>query len=90
MSITSGLVFYAVVWTLVFFIINPLWQTSQQESGEIVPGTPASAPVDPMIKRKALWTTLWATLIFAALVTVIELGVVTLEDVSWITPPSMR
>ncbi|MEL6220287.1 MAG: DUF1467 family protein [Pseudomonadota bacterium] len=90
MSITSGLVFYAVVWTLVFFIINPLWQTSQEEDGEVVPGTPPGAPVDPMIKRKALWTTVWATPIFVLLVVVIEFGLVTLEDLSWITPPSLR
>lgn len=90
MSITSGIVFYAVCWMIVFLIINPLWQTSQSEAGEVVPGTPPSAPVDPMIRRKALWTTLWASIVFAILVTIIEFRFVTLEDVSWITPPSMR
>ena len=90
MSLTSGLVFYAVVWTLTFFIINPLWQTSQAEDGRIVPGTPESAPVDAMVRKKALWTTLWATLAFAVLFTVIEYDVVTLDDVLWITPPSER
>lgn len=90
MSITSGIVFYMVTWAITFLIINPLWQTSQAEDGNVVPGTPASAPVDAMVKRKALWTTLWATLFFIVAVAIIEFRVVTLEDVSWITPPSLR
>ncbi len=90
MSITSGLVFYMVCWAITFLIINPLWQTSQAESGRVEPGTPPSAPVDAMIRRKALWTTLWASLVFVVLVVVIEFRILTLEDLSWITPPSLR
>ncbi len=90
MSITSGIVFYMVCWAVTFLIINPLWQTSQAEKGEIVPGTPPGAPVDPMVGRKALWTTLWASCAFVVLVCIIEFEVVTLEDLSWITPPSLR
>ncbi len=90
MSITSGAVFYLVCWVVTFLLINPLWQRSQVEDGEVVPGTAAGAPVDPMIGRKALWTTLWATLAFGVFVCVIEFEVLTLEDLSWITPPSLR
>ncbi|GMG81649.1 DUF1467 family protein [Paralimibaculum aggregatum] len=90
MSFTSGLVFYAVCWMVTFLIINPLWQKSQAEDGNVVPGTPASAPVDPMLRRKALWTTLWATCVFAILVVIIEFRLISLEDVSWATPPSLR
>ena len=56
MSITSTIVLYSVIWALLFYMINPLWQTSQSEDGEVTPGTPASAPVDPMIRRKAILT----------------------------------
>ena len=44
MAITSAIVLYCVIWAVLFFMINPLWQTSQSEDGEVVPGTPASAP----------------------------------------------
>ena len=90
MSITSAIVFYMVIWAITFLMMNPLWQTSQEEAGEIVPGTPASAPMDAMVKRKALWTTVWATCAFVVLYAIIEIPLVTLEDVSWIVPPSQR
>lgn len=90
MSITSGIVLYMVIWAVTFLIINPLWQVSQAEDGNIVPGTPESAPVDAMVARKALWTTLWATIAFGVIFYVIEWKVITLDDVLWITPPSDR
>jgi len=90
MSITSAIVFYMVIWAVTFLIINPLWQVSQAEDGNVVPGTPESAPVDPMVGRKALWTTLWATIAFAVAFTVIEFRLITLDDVMWATPPSER
>jgi predicted secreted protein len=90
MSITSAIVFYAVIWALVFYMVNPLWQTSQSEAGEIVPGTPASAPVDAMVRKKALWTTAIATVVFAILYVVIVWQVVTIEDLSWAEPPSAK
>ena len=106
MTVATGLVFFAIVWTVIFFVLNPLWQVSQGESGEDEPGTPESAPVDAMVLKKAAMTTVGvaaAALIApgdprianALLVTlgswvVLERGILTLEDVSWITPPSMR
>jgi predicted secreted protein len=90
MSLTSGIVFYCVIWALTFLMINPLWQTSQGEAGTVVRGTPDSAPVDAMVLRKALWATVWATVAFGILFTVITLKLVTLDDLAWIKPPSER
>ncbi|MEM7506823.1 MAG: DUF1467 family protein [Pseudomonadota bacterium] len=90
MSITSGLVLYAVIWAVTFFMVNPFWQRSQAEDGNIVPGTPASAPVDPKLRLKALVTTGVAAVVFAVVFVVIQQQLVTLEDLSWITPPSKR
>ncbi|MEM9097829.1 MAG: DUF1467 family protein, partial [Pseudomonadota bacterium] len=39
MSFTSAAVLFAVIWAMVFYIINPLWQKSQSEDGHVVPGT---------------------------------------------------
>lgn len=90
MSLTSGLVLFAIIWAMVFYMVNPLWQKSQAEAGEIVPGTPSSAPVDPKLRLKALVTTGVSLVVFALVFATIELHWITLEDVSWITPPSMR
>ncbi len=90
MSITSAIVLYCVIWAILFFLINPLWQTSQSEDGEVVPGTPASAPVDPMIRKKAILTTVIATVLFVLAYATIEFGWITLDDVSFIKLPSQR
>ena len=90
MTVATGLVFFAIVWTVVFFILNPLWQVSQGESGKVEPGTPESAPVDAMVLKKAAITTLVSVLVVAASYVALDQGLLTLEGVSWITPPSAR
>jgi predicted secreted protein len=90
MAITSAIVLYCVIWAILFYMINPLWQTSQSEDGEIVPGTPASAPVDPMIRKKAIITTVIATVLFVLAYSTIEFGWLTLDDISFLELPSER
>ena len=90
MSIASAIVLFCVIWALVFYMINPLWQTSQSEDGEVVPGTPASAPVDPMIRKKAIITTVIATVLFVLAYSTIEFGWLTLDDISFLELPSER
>ncbi len=90
MSITSGIVLYVVIWALIFFMFLPQWQVSQSESGEIVPGTPGSAPVDMKLKKKALWTTLCATVVFALVFCAIQFEWISLSWFTWATPPSAR
>ncbi len=90
MSISSAIVLYCVIWAILFYMINPLWQTSQSEDGKVVPGTPASAPVDPMLRKKAIITTVIATVLFVLAYATIELGWITLDDISFIELPSER
>ena len=44
--IVSGLVLFAVIWFIALLVALPIGITTQEEAGEVVPGTPASAPVD--------------------------------------------
>ena len=90
MSITSAIVLFCVIWAIVFYMVNPLWQTSQSEDGEVVPGTPGSAPVDPMLRKKVFVTTVIATVLFVLAYATIEFGWITLDDVSFIRLPSQR
>ncbi len=60
MDIVSGIVLFAVVWFMVFFVVLPLRLKTQGEAGEVVPGTHSSAPADPQIGRKMRITTWWA------------------------------
>lgn len=82
MSLTGGIVLYAVLWFLTLFIVVMIGQRSQQDAGEIVPGTPAGAPADLQVKRKLVWTTLIAGLIWAAIAAVIFSGAVTRADIA--------
>ncbi len=50
------------------------------EAGEVVPGTPASAPVEPMIRRKLIWVTAATFLIWAAVCAVIIWGGISVRD----------
>jgi predicted secreted protein len=90
MSITSAFVLYSVIWAILFYIINPMWQTSQSEDGKVVPGTPASAPVDPKLRKKVTLTTVIATVLFAITFSTIEFSGFTLDDVRLFTFPSER
>ncbi len=90
MSISSAIVLYCVIWAILFYMINPLWQTSQSEDGEVVPGTPASAPVDAMVRKKAIITTVIATVLFALAYSTIEFGWLTLDDINFLQLPSQR
>jgi len=93
MGITSAIVLFAVVWFMTFFIVLPLRMTTQEEAGEIVPGTHKSAPADAQIGRKARITTYWALPIWAILVTIILSGWITVRDFDWFDrmgPPSSR
>ena len=83
MGVTSGIVLFAVIWFMVFFVVLPLRLTTQGDVGEVVPGTPESAPTDPLIKRKARITTLWAVAIWAVIAGVLISGTITVRDIDW-------
>ncbi|KGJ04560.1 Predicted secreted protein [Paracoccus halophilus] len=87
MSLTGGVVLYAVVWVLVLFVLLPFGQQSQADVGQIVPGTPAGAPHEPKLKKKAIWATIIATIIWAVLAYIILGGFFTRADVEgWWVP----
>lgn len=48
----TGIVVYLIVWWMVFFCVLPLRVESQQEVGEIEPGSEPGAPADPQLKYK--------------------------------------
>lgn len=82
MNLTGGIVLFAVLWFLTLFIVILVGQHSQQDAGEIVPGTPAGAPADLQMGRKLIWTTAVATVIWAAIAFVILGGFVTRADIA--------
>ena len=80
MTITAALILFSVTWFMVLFCVLPVRFESQGDRGKITPGTPASAPEDAMIGKKAKITTAIATVIFALLYGIITSGGVTVAD----------
>ena len=83
MNIVTGFVLFSIIWFLTLFVALPIGVRTQGETGEVVPGTPASAPTDAMIPRKMFWVTLVAVAIWSAVAAVIVWGGIGIEDIDW-------
>jgi predicted secreted protein len=81
-SISTALAIYFVIWWVVLFAVLPWGIRSQHESGEIVPGTDPGAPMLPNLKRKAIWTTVASTVVFAAWFIVYAYRLVTFDQLA--------
>ena len=90
MAITSALVLFLVIWCLTFLLVLPFGQVSQHEAGDVVPGTPASAPEDARIRRKMVITTIIAVIAYVVVMCAILLEWVSILDLPFLTPPSAR
>jgi predicted secreted protein len=80
MQITSALVLLAVIWFTVLFVVLPMNIRTQGETGDVVPGTPRSAPSDPQLKRKAKLITLISVPIWIVACAIIATGTITVDD----------
>ncbi len=80
MTVTAFIVLYAVIWFMCLFIALPLRVTTQNDTGDVIPGTAPSAPVDAMMWRKARWVTVIATAIWAVVCGIILSGAIAVAD----------
>ncbi len=83
MNLTGGIILFAVIWFMVFFVVLPIRFQSQEDAGSVVPGTPRSAPSEARIARKAKITTAIAVVLWSGIAWVILSGKVTLADIDW-------
>ena len=74
---------YIFIWWIVLFAVLPFGVRTQAEDGEVVPGTPESAPAKPHLLRIFLINTLVATVVFALVYAAIVYKVVTPETFPW-------
>ncbi|MBV8767669.1 MAG: DUF1467 family protein [Hyphomicrobiales bacterium] len=64
-TILAWLAIYIVVWWITIFAILPIGVRSQDEAGEVVPGSDPGAPALPRLALKALITTAVSAVILA-------------------------
>lgn len=65
MSLTFGIAIYFIMWWLTLFMVLPFGLRTQAEQGDVIPGTPESAPSRPRLGRIFLVNTAIASVFFA-------------------------
>jgi predicted secreted protein len=80
MSPFSLLVVYILVWWLTLFSVLPWGIRSQHEDDEVVRGSEPGAPSKDVMKRKALITTIVATILWAIICSIIHFGLIDFRD----------
>jgi predicted secreted protein len=88
MPVTTGLAIFFLIWWIVLFAVLPWGVRSQEEGGDIAPGTDPGAPAIPNLRKKLVWTTLVSVVVFAACYVIYVERLVTLE--SLLTPFGLR
>jgi predicted secreted protein len=73
---------YFIVWWVVLFAVLPWGVRSQEESGEIIPGTDPGAPAIPNLRSKLLWTTAVTTVVFVLGYAAYAYRIVTLDQLA--------
>lgn len=79
MSISLALATYFICWWLALFMVLPFGVRTQEEEGEVIPGTVESAPKNPRILSKLLATTLVAFLLFGMVYIVVATDQIDLD-----------
>lgn len=78
MSIGLGVATYFIIWWTVLFAILPIGVRTQGEAGDVIPGTPASAPVRPRFLLIIGLTTIVSAAVFALVYAVLLWGIIDL------------
>ncbi|MFA5949844.1 MAG: DUF1467 family protein [Hyphomicrobium sp.] len=65
MSFSLGIALYLMIWWTTLFAVLPFGVRTQGEAGDVVEGTPESAPIAPRLLKTALINTVVASLAFA-------------------------
>jgi predicted secreted protein len=80
LSLTTAAAIYFIIWWVTLFAVLPWGVRSQQESGDIVPGSDPGAPAVPHLLAKLAWTTVVATVVFTLAATAYVYRLVTLDQ----------
>jgi predicted secreted protein len=70
---------FFIVWWVCLFAVLPFGVETQSDTGDVVQGTSAGAPVAPRLGRVAALTTIVASLAFAAILLALRLKIVPLD-----------
>ncbi|ASP33006.1 MULTISPECIES: DUF1467 family protein [Stappiaceae] len=87
MSVVYALAVFFLIWWIVLFAILPFGlRRTQEEAGEVLPGSEPSAPERPQFLKVIVITTIVASVIFTAYVSLRNSGF-GLDDIPFLNPP---
>jgi predicted secreted protein len=81
-SPVTAFAIYFVLWWVVLFAVLPWGVRSQQETGEVAPGTDPGAPTVPHLVKKLIWTTIVTSVVFAAWYVVYVNRLITIDQLA--------
>lgn len=85
MSFESGLAIYFIVWWVCLFAVLPFGVRNAHEAGQAVEeGNEHGAPVNPMLMKKVMGTTIVATLVFVLIWGQLTYGWIGFEDIPFL------
>ena len=84
MGVTSGLVLFAVIWWMIFFVVLPIRVKTQGDLGDVEAGTHAGAPQVHHLKRKAWITTGVSALVWLIIAPIIIFGWLPISDLEFL------
>lgn len=83
--ITAFAIYFIIWWTALFAIL-PIGMRSQRDEDDIVLGTEHGAPTSFSFPRKAFWTTVVSTVIFAIYYLVTEVWGIGIDSIPSVFP----
>ena len=84
MTLVFALATYFIIWWIVLFAMLPIGVRTQDEEGEISPGTTESAPRYPNLLPKMVATTLVSTIVFAGVYAIVVHQLIALDDIPFL------
>ncbi len=82
MAVTTALAIYFVMWWIVLFAVLPFGVRSQEETGSVAPGTDPGAPALANLKRKLVWTTIAASVVFGICYVIYVYRLITIDELA--------
>lgn len=79
MTLATGLMAYAILWWLVFFMVLPWGVRTVEETGDMEPGHAPSAPARPRLLLKVAVTTLVSAAVFLVAYSLVASGIIDLR-----------
>lgn len=87
MEISTAIAIYFILWWVVLFAVLPWGVHSQQEGGEVAPGTDPGAPAVHRVWMKLVWTTAISAVVFGVLTAIYKLNLIPYDFLMRIAGP---